>query len=57
MNLIEAHARDGQAQIGDYLVPVDPAGLASKLSSNITVGVRPEAWRVVADGEGGLPVT
>ena len=25
MNLIEAHAEDGKAQIGEYLVPVDPA--------------------------------
>jgi multiple sugar transport system ATP-binding protein len=58
MNLIEARARDGQAQIGDYLVPVDPAA-SHKLGPQhdaITVGVRPEAWRVVSDGEGGLPV-
>ena len=52
------HAKDGKAQIGDYLVPVDPA--ASKQlgagHDNITVGVRPEAWRVVTTGEGGLPV-
>ena len=58
MNLIEAHAKDGKAQIGDYLVPVDPA--ASKQlgegHNNITVGVRPEAWRLVSESEGGLPV-
>ena len=58
MNLLEAHAKDGKAQIGDYLVPVDPA--ASKQlgagHNNITVGVRPEAWRVVTQAEGGLPV-
>ncbi len=59
MNLIKAHAgKDGQAQIGNYLVPVDPT--ASKQlgagHTNITVGVRPEAWRLVSDGEGGLPV-
>jgi multiple sugar transport system ATP-binding protein len=56
MNLIEAHAQDGKAQIGDYLVPVDEAA-AKKMHGNITVGVRPEAWRIVGNGEAGLPVT
>jgi multiple sugar transport system ATP-binding protein len=57
MNLLHARSRDGQAQIGDYLVPVDPAA-SQQLGQHdrITVGVRPEAWRVVPDGEGGLPV-
>ncbi len=26
------------------------------MTGDITVGVRPEAWRLVSDGEGGLPV-
>jgi multiple sugar transport system ATP-binding protein len=58
MNLIKAHSKDGKAQIGDYLVPVDPAASQQlgKGHDNITVGVRPEAWRLVADGEAGLPV-
>ena len=58
MNLLAAHAKDGKAQIGDYLVPVDPAA-SKQLGAghhNITVGVRPEAWRVVTQAEGGLPV-
>jgi len=59
MNLIKAKAgAEGQAQIGEYLVPVDPAA-AKQLGaghSNITVGVRPEAWRLVSESEGGLPV-
>jgi multiple sugar transport system ATP-binding protein len=58
MNLLEAHAKDDKAQIGEYLVPVDPAS-SHKLGAqhtNITVGVRPEAWRVVGPDEGGLPV-
>jgi len=59
MNLIQAKAgKDGKAQISNYLVPVDPAA-SKQLGSghtNITVGVRPEAWRLVSDGEGGLPV-
>src|SRR4051812_30461520 len=55
MNLLEAHAQDGKAQIGDYAVPVDPAA-AAKMQGNITVGVRPEAWRIVGNSTEGLPV-
>jgi multiple sugar transport system ATP-binding protein len=56
MNLIRATAAaDGVARIGQYTVPVDPAA-ASRMKGNITVGVRPEAWRIVPPGEGGLPV-
>jgi multiple sugar transport system ATP-binding protein len=58
MNLVQAKAKDGKAQIGDYLVPVDPAS-SKQLGqghTNITVGVRPEAWRLVSANEGGLPV-
>jgi multiple sugar transport system ATP-binding protein len=58
MNLIQAHPKDGQAQLGDFVVPVD-ATAAKKLGpehNNITVGVRPEAWRLVSANEGGLPV-
>jgi multiple sugar transport system ATP-binding protein len=55
MNLIEGVAANGQAKIGEYLVPVDPAA-ATKMQGNVTVGVRPEAWRIVSQEEGGLPV-
>ena len=56
MNLMEGHAADGgAAKIGDYVVPVDPAA-SSKMKGNVTVGVRPEAWRIVSESEGGLPV-
>jgi multiple sugar transport system ATP-binding protein len=55
MNLIEARAADGQAKIGNYLVPVDPTA-SKKMQGNITVGVRPEAWRIVSAEEGGLPI-
>jgi multiple sugar transport system ATP-binding protein len=55
MNLLEATAADGQAKIGEYLVPVDPAASA-RMKGNITVGVRPEAWRVVGNSQEGLPV-
>jgi multiple sugar transport system ATP-binding protein len=56
MNLMEATAVDGQAKIGDYLVPVDEAA-AKKMKGNIVVGVRPESWRIVSAEEGGMPVS
>jgi multiple sugar transport system ATP-binding protein len=55
MNLLEAKAHEGKAQIGKYHVPVDPAA-EKRMKGNITVGVRPEAWRVVSESEGGLPI-
>jgi multiple sugar transport system ATP-binding protein len=55
MNLIEARAVDGQARIGRYAVPVDPAS-ERRMAGNIVVGVRPEAWRVVSPEHGGLPI-
>ncbi|MBD8870379.1 ABC transporter ATP-binding protein [Nocardioides donggukensis] len=55
MNLLEARAENGQAKIGEYLVPVDE-GASHRMTGNITVGVRPEAWRLVSAEEGGLPV-
>jgi multiple sugar transport system ATP-binding protein len=55
MNLLEGKASGGEARIGDYSVPVDPAA-ASKMEGDITVGVRPEAWRFVSKESGGLPV-
>jgi multiple sugar transport system ATP-binding protein len=56
MNLLEAKAVEGQAKIGGYLVPVDPTA-SKKMEGNITVGVRPESWRIVSANEGGLPIT
>jgi multiple sugar transport system ATP-binding protein len=55
MNLLEATAADGEAKIGRYVVPVDPTS-KQRMHGRITVGVRPEAWRVVSPEEGGLPV-
>ena len=56
MNLLQARAVDGQAKIGEYLVPVDPTA-SKRMSGNVTVGVRPEAWRLVSDKTQGLPVS
>ncbi len=55
MNLVDAKAGEGAAKIGEYEVPVDRAA-SSKMKGAITVGVRPEAWRIVGKDEGGLPV-
>jgi multiple sugar transport system ATP-binding protein len=55
MNLIQAKADDGQARLGRYTVPVDPTS-AHRMAGDITVGVRPEAWRIVSAEEGGLPI-
>jgi len=56
MNLLEATAsQDGQAQIGDYQVPVDPIA-SQRMRGQVTVGVRPESWRIVSAEQGGLPV-
>ena len=55
MNLLEATAVDGQAKVGTYVVPVDETA-SRKMRGNVTVGVRPEAWRQVSASEGGLPV-
>ena len=55
MNLLGANAVDGQAKIGNYLVPVDQTA-ARRMKGDVVVGVRPEAWRIVSPEEGGLPV-
>jgi multiple sugar transport system ATP-binding protein len=55
MNLVRATATPGAARIGEYVVPIDRAA-ASRMSGEITVGVRPENWRIVGPDQGGLPV-
>jgi multiple sugar transport system ATP-binding protein len=55
MNLLEGTANEGQVSIGKYNVPVDP-GASKRMHGRVTVGVRPENWRIVNAGEG-LPVT
>ncbi|CAN5435050.1 diacetylchitobiose ABC transporter ATP-binding protein MsiK [soil metagenome] len=54
MNLLRAKNVDGHARLGDIEVPI-PREAASKASENITLGVRPEKWRMVGEGEG-IPV-
>jgi multiple sugar transport system ATP-binding protein len=56
MNLLEGVAKDGQLCLGKYMVPVDPTA-EKRMDGRVTVGVRPENWRLVSgESEGGLPV-
>jgi multiple sugar transport system ATP-binding protein len=55
MNLIEGKAAGGEVQLGEYSLPVGDAA-AKANNGQVTVGVRPEAWRLVSKEEGGLPV-
>src|SRR5690348_1629485 len=50
MNLLRAHNVDGHAKLGDIEVPIDRAA-ATKGHGDITIGVRPENWRIVGEGE------
>jgi multiple sugar transport system ATP-binding protein len=54
MNLLRAHNADGHAKIGDIDIPIDREA-ASRSKGDITLGVRPENWRIVDEGEG-IPV-
>ncbi|HVK23801.1 MAG TPA: sn-glycerol-3-phosphate ABC transporter ATP-binding protein UgpC [Actinokineospora sp.] len=56
MNFIEADLSHGEALIGEYALPVDRA-TASRADGAVTLGVRPESWRVLDGGQSGLPVT
>jgi len=56
MNLLEGvAAEDGTVKVGGYAVPVDPSA-ERKMKGLVTVGVRPENWRLVSAEDGGLPV-
>jgi multiple sugar transport system ATP-binding protein len=55
MNLLEARADNGRARIGHFSLPIDEVA-ANRMNGDITVGVRPEAWRLVGQQDGGLPV-
>jgi multiple sugar transport system ATP-binding protein len=55
MNLLRAKPSEGGVVLDDHLLPVD-RGTASRLNGDVTVGVRPESWRLVGESDGGLPV-
>ena len=56
MNLMEGTADNGEVRLGKYHVPVDKTA-ERKMHGKVTVGVRPENWRIVSDSDQGLPVT
>ncbi len=55
MNLLQAHVGDGQAIVGGHRIPVN-RGAVAKATGPITIGVRPEAFRVVGADHDGIPV-
>src|SRR3954467_10485144 len=55
MNLMQGTAQDQNVCIDKYTVPVDPTA-AKRMHGRVTVGVRPESWRLVGDSDGGMPV-
>jgi multiple sugar transport system ATP-binding protein len=54
MNLIEARVVDGHATVGDVRIGV-PAGKEG-VPEAVTIGIRPEAFRLGPAGRGGLPM-
>jgi multiple sugar transport system ATP-binding protein len=54
MNLLEAVVRDGRVLVGGLDVPVPPAA-AARVRDRVTIGVRPESFRIVPAGQG-LPM-
>ena len=56
MNLLEATtAGDGTASVDSFSLTIDPSAAAAS-TGKITLGVRPEAWRIATNGEPGYPV-
>jgi multiple sugar transport system ATP-binding protein len=46
----------GIAVVDGHEFPISPEAAAAATSDQVTIGIRPEAWRVAADGETGFPV-
>jgi multiple sugar transport system ATP-binding protein len=55
MNLISAKPTDGGVAIDAHVLPVD-RGTVARVNGDVTVGIRPESWRLVGESDGGLPV-
>jgi multiple sugar transport system ATP-binding protein len=57
MNLLDAKPTEHGAQVGQYVVPLARDTLTQAHGRQLTVGIRPEAWRVAGeDDETGMPV-
>ena len=53
MNLMEGEVVDGGVRVGDYVVPVAREILAKAGDeTNLTLGIRPESFRIATDGQG-----
>jgi multiple sugar transport system ATP-binding protein len=56
MNLLDAKSSDGGASVGEYVVPL-PRESADRAGGHpLKVGMRPEAFRIVGDGDRGMSV-
>ncbi|WP_101523575.1 ABC transporter ATP-binding protein [Nocardioides houyundeii] len=56
MNLLPAKVADSLAWIGGYAVPLE-RDVAARAGDQVTLGVRPHAWRVVGPEEPGVGAT
>jgi multiple sugar transport system ATP-binding protein len=52
MNLFPVAGDGGTVRLGRHRVDLDTGGAASTLPAQVTVGVRPEGWDLVAPGQG-----
>jgi multiple sugar transport system ATP-binding protein len=55
MNLLSAELHADGVHLGDAVVPIPPQ-TRSRVNGEITVGMRPEDWVVLGEGEQGLPM-
>jgi multiple sugar transport system ATP-binding protein len=55
MNLLSAQLHADGIHLGDAVVPISPQ-TRSRVSGDVTVGLRPEDWVVLSAGEKGLPM-
>ncbi|MFD2094155.1 ABC transporter ATP-binding protein [Blastococcus deserti] len=55
MNLLSAKPSEGGVVIDGHHLPIDRETTA-KMTGDVTVGVRPESWRMVGESGDGLPV-
>jgi multiple sugar transport system ATP-binding protein len=51
MSLLDGHATGTEVRLGEHAVPV-----TTPAAGQVTLGVRPEGWRIVGAHEGGIPV-
>ena len=56
MNLLPASLESGTATIGSHRVPLERS-VAARASGDVTLGVRPHAWRIGSAEEDGFAVT